>query len=268
MSDLFHEEVPFEFIQDVFDVMVKAWWHTFQILTKRPERMKNFMERFMAQRREYAETLKDNEIRRQAREWAAHPPKNIWLGVSVENQKAADERIPYLLETPAAVRFLSCEPLLGPVDLTNYLPYSYQATDEWGAFTDVYDQPGVDWVIVGGESGPGARPMHPDWVRSIRDQCQEAGVPFFFKQWGSWFPLGQKSNGWNGISKYRNDEWPFQPMYRIGKQLAGRLLDGREWNEMPEVLMLQGSTGAGRRGPSVQGRGGWIGSDGDVFEPS
>ena len=235
MSDLFHEEVPFEFIQDVFDVMVKAWWHTFQILTKRPERMKNFMERFMAQRREYAETLKDNEIRRQAREWAAHPPKNIWLGVSVENQKAADERIPYLLETPAAVRFLSCEPLLGPVDLTNYLPYSYQATDEWGAFTDVYDQPGVDWVIVGGESGPGARPMHPDWVRSIRDQCQEAGVPFFFKQWGSWFPLGQKSNGWNGISKHRNDEWPFQPMYRIGKQLAGRLLDGREWNEMPEV---------------------------------
>lgn len=208
MSDLFHEEVPFEFIQDVFDVMVKAWWHTFQILTKRPERMKNFMERFMAQRREYAETLKDNEIRRQAREWAAHPPKNIWLGVSVENQKAADERIPYLLETPAAVRFLSCEPLLGPVDLSGYKPFDGECFCQERVdgckprLAKGCPETAIDWVIVGGESGPGARPMHPDWVRSLRDQCQQAGVPFFFKQWG-------------------------------GKKKAGRLLDGEEWNELP-----------------------------------
>ena len=134
---------------------------------------------------------------------------NLWIGTSVENQEYADKRIPELLEIPAAVRFLSVEPLLGPVDLSQWL---------WA------DMPGkprlnrIHWVIVGGESGHGARPMHPDWVRSIRDQCQEAGVPFFFKQWG----------------EYLYDEMG-APM-RVGKRRAGRLLDGREWNEFPHSI--------------------------------
>lgn len=231
MSDLFHEQVPDWFIRKVFQVMAEANWHIFQVLTKRPKRMKEMIERL--------EPEFDGMVFNGTK--VSWPLPNVWLGVSVENQKAADERIPLLLQTPAAVRFLSCEPLLGPVDLSGFKPFDGECFCQESIdgckprLAKGCPETAIDWVIVGGESGPGARPMHPDWVRSIRDQCQEAGVPFFFKQWGSWFPLGQKSNGWNGISKHRNDEWPFQPMYRIGKQLAGRLLDGREWNEMPEV---------------------------------
>jgi len=249
MSDLFHEQVPDWFIRKVFQVMAEANWHIFQVLTKRPKRMKEMIERL--------EPEFDGMVFNGTK--VSWPLPNVWLGVSAENQKVADERIPILLATPAAVRFVSCEPLLGPIDLSRYL-----GAGEPGEIGNgrLHNSPSecptwydwcnciIDWVIVGGESGPGARPMHPDWVRSIRDQCQAAGVPFFFKQWGSWFPLGQKSNGWNGTSKHRNDDWPFQPMYKIGKKLAGRLLDGREWNEMPEVLILQGSTGAGRCGPN------------------
>ncbi|MDI9379758.1 MAG: phage Gp37/Gp68 family protein [Verrucomicrobiota bacterium] len=162
MGDLFHDDVPDGFIDRVFGVIRKCPQHTFQILTKRPHGMC-----------EYALSL---SYRR--------PPSNVWLGTSVENQDAADSRIHHLLNTPAAVRFLSLEPLLGPLPGLNL--------------------EGIHWVIVGGESGPGARPMHPEWARDIRDQCVAAGVPFFFKQWG-------------GVNKKR----------------AGRLLDGREWNEMP-----------------------------------
>jgi protein gp37 len=139
-------------------------------------------------------------------------PPNVWIGTSVENQEYADKRIPELLKIPAAVRFLSVEPLLGPVDLYQML---------WA------DMPGkprlnrIHWIIVGGESGHGARPMQPDWVRSIRDQCQEAGVPFFFKQWGEYL-----YDEMNEVSV---------PM-RVGKHRAGRLLDGREWNEFPNMV--------------------------------
>jgi protein gp37 len=160
MSDLFHEQVPLSYILTVFGVMARAPQHTFQILTKRHERLVDL-----------APSLP----------WF----DNVWMGVSVENQVWADRRIPALKQVPAAVRFLSCEPLLRPLNLRSHLE-------------------GIDWVIVGGESGPQARPIDPSWVRNIRHDCREAGVPFFFKQWG-----GRTSKA------------------------GGRELDGRLWDEMP-----------------------------------
>jgi protein gp37 len=158
MSDLFHADVPTSFIQQVFSVMGRADWHQFQVLTKRSDRLLDL----------------DPQL-----PWKPH----IWMGVSVENHRFV-HRIDHLRRTRAAVKFLSLEPLLGPLD--------------------GLDLSGIDWVIVGGESGPGARPMDPAWVTSIRDQCRTAGVAFFFKQWGGVF-----------------------------KKRTGRELEGRTWDEMP-----------------------------------
>jgi protein gp37 len=182
MSDLFHPEVPDGFILGVFGVMAQAEQHTFQILTKRPQRMAKLLE------------WAHHEIG-----WLSAPLPNVWLGTSVENQRYADLRIPHLLRTPAAIRFLSVEPLLGPVDLR--LPDPLREP--------VFENSTVDWVIVGGESGAGRRPMDPEWARSIRDQCDAGAVPFFFKQWGGRTP---KSHG--------------------------RELDGRTWDELPEVATV------------------------------
>ncbi len=151
---------------------------------------------------------------------------NLWLGVSCENQQAADERIPHLLRVPAAVRFLSCEPLLGPVDLDLR---RYESDTGW------FDERGrvLDWVIVGGESGPGARPMHPDWARSLRDQCQAAGTPFFFKQFGEYEPWADVGGD---VVLDRDHKFPDgEIVLRVGKKAAGRLLDGRTWDEFPAV---------------------------------
>jgi protein gp37 len=161
MSDLFHEEVPDDFIIKVFARMTAFTEHTYQVLTKRPERMRDF-------------------VIQNAYGLANWP--NIWLGTTVENQQTADERIPWLLQTPAAVRFLSCEPLLGPIDL--------ELVNADVSPIDFARLHGLHWIIVGGESGSNARPMHPDWVRTLRDQAMVAGVPFFFKQWGAWQPVG------------------------------------------------------------------------------
>jgi len=165
-------------------------------------------------------------------------PKNVWLGTSVEDQKTADERIPLLLKIPATVRFLSMEPLLGPVDLSMI-------------YRDICDQEhnipvlfsNIDWVIAGGESGPQARPMHPDWVRSLRDQCIDAVVPFHFKQWGEWVdemhPVAdsQKHRVSDIFTKPTDDGHDYYGFYmmKVGKRAAGRLLDGRTWDEFPEV---------------------------------
>lgn len=162
MSDLFHNDVPFEYIQNVFDVMRRANWHCFQVLTKRAERLAELGSKI---------------------EW----PPNVWMGVSVENSDYTF-RIDYLRKTKAKVKFLSLEPLLGPLPKLNFR--------------------GIDWVIVGGESGHRARPMAPDWVINIRDQCDRAGVAFFFKQWG-------------GKNKKR----------------AGRLLEGKTYDAMPDVSL-------------------------------
>jgi len=158
MSDLFHADVPLSYIKDVFDVMRRAHWHQFQVLTKRAERIEELNPKLV---------------------WAP----NIWMGVSVEDDKYA-YRIAHLRRTAANVKFLSIEPLIGPVGKLNLR--------------------GIDWVIVGGESGPGARPMDPEWLTGIRDQCLKAGVAFFFKQWGG-----------------------------VQKKKAGRTLEGRTWDEIP-----------------------------------
>ncbi len=162
MSDLFHEGVPASFVIAVFATMAEAKHHTFQLLTKRPER---------------------------AREMDLPWPSNVWMGTSVENQRFTT-RVDELRRTGARVKFLSCEPLLGPLHL---------------------DLRGIDWVIVGGESGPGARPMRADWARNIRRRCSESGTAFFFKQWGAHNEAG----------------------IRVGKRKAGRTLDGRTWDDMP-----------------------------------
>jgi protein gp37 len=272
MSDLFHDDVPGEFIAQVFAVMSGNPQHTFQVLTKRPARMLAFVAAvglsplgFRTHNRAECSSYGGDGVLVGAN-W---PLPNVWLGVSVENQAAADERIPLLLQTPAAIRFLSCEPLLGPIDF-------YEAGSRGGedgdpfAFsalrgTDGCDPsiPGIDWVIVGGESGKGARPMHPDWARSLRDQCVASGVAFHFKQWGEFreYDVGIEpelvytgtvtadvhaacaiSPSWvdpqgNPFTDPDNlpDETPCRLLERVGAKRAGRVLDGRTWDEFPAV---------------------------------
>lgn len=164
MSDLFHRDIPEPFVRRVFEVMLEGAWHVYQVLTKRPGRARRFVER-------NADLFEDAVV-----------PAHIWVGTSVEDQEV-EYRVRQLREVPARVRFLSCEPLIGPLDV---------------------DPTGIDWVIVGGESGLNRRPMEPEWARAIRDRCRDAGVPFFFKQWGGRTP-----------------------------KAGGRELDGVEWNQMP-----------------------------------
>ena len=266
MGDLFHPDVGFDIIHRVFQVMKRASWHTFQLLTKRPDRLLDFCRAFYVGSRV---------------KW----PRNVLAGVSAENQATVQARVDALTQIPAGMRFLSLEPLLAPVDCSPWL------------------QPGaavrslLDWVIVGGESGPGARPMHPDWARSLREQCRAASVPFFFKQWGEWAPHGSVALWRNsgreitqegvclladgrvllrdlsvaehrkrGLGRDRGYStraietdvypewcaaeaqydasgewtWPYgslQWMYRVGKHTAGDLLDGRAHHEYPEALV-------------------------------
>lgn len=164
-----------------------------------------------------------------------HPPAwpNVWLGVTAENQEQADKRIPEMLKVSAAVRFISAEPLLGEIDLVRAIDVAIDINGQT-------ECPAVDglsqwihWVIVGGESGPGARPMHPDWVRSLRDQCTQAGVPFFFKQWGEWAPH-YPGDAWEPTDRTLFHYFSGGPkVWRIGKTKAGRQLNGRMWDEFP-----------------------------------
>lgn len=268
MSDLFHPDVPVEFIAEVFDVMACAtaacgkrhrheeecWTgpaHTFQILTKRPERMRQVLaEELPNYVGHYWPGDRPLCVSMDAGAW---PLPNVWIGTSVENQEAADERVPSLLATPAVVRFVSCEPLLGPVDLRPHFPQTdYCPAHDYGdpgyppaECAYCKHHPGLDWVIVGGESGPDARPMHPDWVRSIRDQCQAAGVPFFFKQWGEW-TAEYREEKYVRLDLLKPDEQVAASKYaghvlfrRVGKKRAGRLLDGRTWDEMPRAVQKE-----------------------------
>lgn len=240
MADLFHDGVPFEFIWQLFAVMARTPHHTYMILTKRPERMAeevNHMGSFIDPKNIPLRVL-DAVLTRDRDNPIPWPLPNVYLGVSVEDQAAADERIPHLLATPAAVRFVSCEPLLGPVDLSEGLRgfERREYVKESGEKSWYPAQAKtLDWVIAGGESGPRARPAHPDWFRRLRDQCAEAGVPFFFKQWGEWIGTGEGTN----CILSRAQELTGQmlsdcKMYRVGKTAAGRLLDGVEHNGMPE----------------------------------
>lgn len=193
MSDLFHEAIPSWFICNVWDIMATAPQHIFQILTKRPVRMYSLS------------VLGLNDP----------PLPNVWMGTSVENQETADERIPFLLETPAAVRWLSCEPLLGPIELLNFPPKLTNAREQ---IIDT-DQHLIDWIVVGGESGPKARPMAAQWALALRKQCRVAGVPFFMKQ-------GSQAN-WPRYHDF--DSFP-------------RSLQVREYPHCQEVSMIDGAT--------------------------
>lgn len=278
MSDLFHKDIPDHYIARVFAVMALAERHTFQVLTKRHGRMRSLLsnQMFRGDVSWWMDVFHEEEMTpRQARRhgWpmgedglgVVWPLPNVWLGISVEDQQRADLRIPALLDTPAAVRFLSCEPLLGPVDLRQSFA-KYRPGDEhpWDD-VELKARDVLHWVIAGGESGPGARPMHPDWARSLRDQCQTAGVAFHFKQWGEWAPDewtdedGDRHVGTKPIAKdpktlvihtagmtALTPDNPFDPwdrghpgwhtvMRRVGKKAAGRELDGRTWDEFPEA---------------------------------
>ncbi|MDI6834874.1 MAG: phage Gp37/Gp68 family protein, partial [Rhizobiaceae bacterium] len=328
-GDLFAEGVPDEWIDQVFAVMALCPEHTFQVLTKRPERMREYLAEWRQFR--VAETalqvgrnLPDSYPGWSLDQWkpsviggcsqpAIWPLPNVWLGVSVEDQRRAEERIPILLDTPAAIRWISAEPLLGPVDISRWTgtanvtckacrkPFWLHEADpckhkeegagwtlacphcgkcrckpvwteadarcgvpmgppaDWidrkiGRFDTVHPTIEVksllDWVVVGGESGPGARPMHPDWARSLRDQCAIAGVPFLFKQWGEWAPRRAAEHAdlvdarksiivrpdggvTSGLLAYGTNAWL---MDKAGKRRGGRLLDGVEHNGYPQPV--------------------------------
>lgn len=244
LADVFDNEVPVEWRMDLFSLIEQTPNLDWLLLTKRIGNVGNMLPVPFDFERHYP---------------------NVWIGATITSQAEADRDIPKLLAVDAAKRFLSMEPLLGPVDLmldslvcNPCLRCADQSADpDTGAvehcrhceWTGKGDEWGIDWVIVGGESGPNARPMHPDWARSLRDQCQSAGVPFFLKQWGEWVDI---DNGPDADSAYegKSDCWAHiegghdsgeagvdffntHPMYQVGKKAAGRLLDGIEWNEVP-----------------------------------
>jgi protein gp37 len=289
MSDLFHESLTNEEIAAVFGVMAAAPHHTFQVLTKRPQRMTEWFEWFRQetydthrkyvlapyvanelgdgsdedQRRQHSRILSIYEVQGgHAQRDIPWPLPHVWVGVSVENQAAADTRIPLLLQTPAAVRFLSCEPLLGAVDVSRWLGAGLTTRD--GSERLHRDDPrtphtggvwdfGLDWVIAGGESGPGARPMHPGWVRGLRDQCAAADVALFFKQMGEWadvtddpsrgaahdriiLPSGEVIGGGYKEKGGVDPDWQERGaawMSKVGKKKAGSRLDAVEHKAFP-----------------------------------
>jgi protein gp37 len=301
-GDLFHPAVPDDWIAWVYGVAIAAVHlrgHTFQVLTKRTDRAHDLLnsEAFWDQANAYASDYVMNRVDPLARRrddaratlddyGPDRPPPGIWLGASVEDQARADERIPALLDTPAAVRWISAEPLLGPVDLRSIkaprepdepadnlnIDWRFDALEigDYYWFDGQNGQPGdcsdgpyrdgrIDWVVAGGESGQGARPMHPEWARDLRDQCaratlhgDDAPVPFLFKQWGEWTPgenVGRRT-GRVEVADWIDDRWMFSgeslaatdghvddepDLYRVGKKAAGRTLDGQVHDAFPEV---------------------------------
>jgi protein gp37 len=289
LSDLFHKNVPDEFIAKVFATMAATPQHTYQILTKRHARMRSLLnqdEFRLLVKDEYTGLWLAGLIPGQPLVINIWPLRNVHLGVSVENQHWADIRIPALLDTPAAVRWISAEPLLGPIDLlgkrdhhghrptlTYWLTGRPQLGQPRTTNTEIQMHPlatgpRLDWVVAGGESGPKARPPHPDWFRTLRNQCAAANIPYLFKQWGDWGPEWPLDKDGHLLTTRRglgvtvaNDGTVYQPgelaypdgprygeavraghdkasltaMYRLGKKKAGRELDGREHNEFPAV---------------------------------
>lgn len=279
MSDLFHEDVPYDWAEEIFAIMALCPHHTFQVLTKRPDCMQEFLSSRHTPARITAQmfTIAKRHGIDMPSAWpelydadgyatrtVRLPLPNVWIGTSVEDQRRAQDRIRPLLRTPAAVRFLSLEPLLGPVELN---ALSRTAIKDPGKASRIYetclytiadrpvilpahDSAKIDWVIVGGESGPKARPMHPDWVRNIRDNCKAAGTAFFFKQWGSHAPLDRDDiddlpeNAFvmcldghiNDVHDPINTMDEFMHgtfMVPMDKKKAGNMLDGQTWTQMP-----------------------------------
>jgi protein gp37 len=220
LADVFDEEVPNQWRADLFRLIDETPNLDWLLLTKRPENVIPMLFQISNTMNGVTKKMHFAPVDKWARHWIdGRPPANVWLGTTVEDQQRADERIPELLEVPARVRFLSCEPLLTHVN----------------AMWHFANNPGkIHWVICGGESGHGARPMHPQWATSLRDQCKAAGVPFLFKQWGEWAPREVSDYVDATKAELRHlDE--FTPMYCIGKKAAGRLLNGIEHNGFPNV---------------------------------
>jgi protein gp37 len=213
LADWLDDEVPALWLSDLLNLIRVCRNLDWLLLTKRPQ---NCGPRLEA-------VAKEGGIGAQiASEWlAGRPMGNIWVGTTVEDQKRADERILMLVDIPARRRFLSCEPLLGPVDL------QYAAFNGADSLTSIA---GIHWVICGGESGPGARPMHPDWARSLRDQCEAAGIPFFFKQWGEWLPMDQIGDRSHARNHTTNGDCE---LMAVGKAAAGRFLDDVRHSAFP-----------------------------------
>lgn len=265
LADWLDPEVPVAWLADLLALIQETPHLDWLLLTKRPELWRQRLAHV------FGVELSENRGAERGRlqlawDWfhAKNAPANVWIGTTVENQKAT-ARIPHLLRIPARVRFLSCEPLLGPIDLRAVArpDDAYMNTLGHTSVITTIEEPddylywskkGIHWVICGGESGPNARPMHPDWARGLRDQCVAAGVPFHFKEWGEWAPgectPGAQTQTQTGAWLYESS-WNFQPVtvkqseemhcddepdvWRFGVMAAGRLLDGREWNELPEV---------------------------------
>lgn len=292
MGDIFHEELSVVTIAEIFAAMWLTPHVTYQLLTKREKRMEMIMnsEEFMIELHKAANRLHDQYIKPLESELyfygevaPGHSMPNVQIGVSVENQEAADQRIPPLINTPAAIRWISMEPLLGPVDISKYNMFSYcpeeNGTIDSGCRGCKGDSKGdcqaiirspIDWVVVGGESGKDARPMHPEWARSLRDQCAAAKIPFFFKQWGvwhtRWFHAGKKEFDFKFYDSYlqftqkdwvqkgdacisidgtrckigkdfMNCAYPVAIMQKVGKKKAGRLLDGKLHDDYPKNII-------------------------------
>ena len=246
MGDLFHEDVPVEWIDKVIDAVARCEQHRFMLLTKRPERMKSY---FLALRDDPEQAMRFRSGRTELHKYAlalrrGEPLRNVWLGVTAENQQRADERIPLLLQIPAAKHFVSVEPMLGPVNFVD-VPVGMLGPLRPIRKGLPADIPRIDWVICGGETGPEARPMHRKWVRSLRDQCVAAKVPFFFKSWGEWkfsyeviIPEYDKADGleyWRRPGEKPMVAFPDgTTLERLGRRRTGRELDGRTWDEEPE----------------------------------
>lgn len=282
LADVFDNQVPDSWLEDLWRLIIDTPHLDWLLLTKRPQLIRRRLREALAVAESYGPQWQA-VIDWVCRWLAGDPPPNVWLGTTVENQAEADRRIPHLLAVPAVVRFLSCEPLLGPVNLPFAAGYCRACNTMTTGSIDGHsmdpDSPcfagevGVDaminWVIAGGESGPGARPMHPDWARSLRDQCATAGVPFFFKQWGEWAPAPwklERASGetdaaymarsdaegathavsrWGHLNQLDHRPWsleraPQRPpehhgLRRVGKKAAGAALDGREHRAFPEA---------------------------------
>lgn len=285
MGDLFHETVPFELIDQVMAIIAIRPQHLFVILTKRPERALEYFSQSKETLIERWENAiydklcisdKDGDVDTvtcQMANWAdAHwPLPNVWLGVTAENQEQANRRIPLLLQIPAAKRFVSIEPMLGPVELP-WLRIAWQCSYCKDYFAGPHQilcptckrkngfcgshvfnpkfkvsqvGSGLDWVISGGETGSKARPMHPDWVRSLRDQCKDAGVPFFFKQWGEWMDFQEATSLDNTIIpgqriiSAKMDRFPDKTeVIQVGRKYTGNLLDGQQYHNWPGSINL------------------------------
>ncbi len=202
MGDLFHEDVPFHFIDDVFDVMAKNDQHIYLILTKRVDQLANYLS--------------------YDQKWNKELWPHVWFGASIENQHAWDDRALVLKNLPFLNRFVSIEPLIDPVDMA------------FGHDTDIGSW--LHWVIAGGETGYGSRPMHPSWIKSLKTQCMDEVIPFFFKGWGNWIPDSGYEDKSGETRVVWNDQYPHvggQLMVRVSKKKAGFLIDGKEWSQFP-----------------------------------